>query len=85
MYRGSFRKIVEGAKVDSLKSLGGGGGGGGGITTSLALIPHAVFTSSNGGKVLASGCECPPPPPPPHTHTHTHTHLTKATYIAFVI
>ena len=34
----------EGAKVDGLKTLGGWG------ITSLALTPHAVFTSSKGGQ-----------------------------------
>ena len=42
-----LEKLSRGGKSWGLKSLGG--------ITSLALAPHAVFTSSKGGEILASG------------------------------
>ena len=70
MYRGLFRKIVEGAKVDSLKSLGGGGG-----ASLLVLLSYLMQCSQvlMGARFWQVGVNAPPPPPPPPTHTHTHT------------
>ena len=53
--RGSFRKIVKRGRKLMVKKAWEGGG-----ITSLALTPHAVFTSCKGGKILARGGECPP-------------------------
>ena len=52
MSRRSFRKLSRGGEVESQKAWGS--------ITSLALRPHAVFTSYKGGKILAREGLMPP-------------------------